>query len=164
MQVRSLALLSGFRIRHCGELWCRSQIRLGSPIAVAVVQAAGYSSDSTPSLGTSICRKCSPKKTKRQKKRKNKKQNWAYNHHHPSLFILCTIFPISANGTTTYLVVWVIWFLLSHLIKLVSTIDLSPKTCCNTSTSVASLSPSSPGQTTAALLLLKTETTCSHII
>ena len=35
-QVRSLASLSGFRIRHCHELWCWSQTRLGSPIAEAV--------------------------------------------------------------------------------------------------------------------------------
>ena len=35
--VRSLALLSGLRIRHCCELWCRSQTRLRSGIAVAVV-------------------------------------------------------------------------------------------------------------------------------
>ena len=36
MQVRSLALLSGLRIHHCCELWCRSQTRLRSHIAVAV--------------------------------------------------------------------------------------------------------------------------------
>ena len=35
--VRSLALLSGFRIRHCRELWCRSQSQLGSGIAMALV-------------------------------------------------------------------------------------------------------------------------------
>ena len=29
-QVRSLASLSGLRIRHCHELWCGSQTRLGS--------------------------------------------------------------------------------------------------------------------------------------
>ena len=29
----------------------------------AVVEAGGYSSDSTPGLGTSICRRCGPKKT-----------------------------------------------------------------------------------------------------
>ena len=48
----------------CHELWCRSQIRLGSCIAVAgpVVQASGCSSNLTPSLGTSICHRCSPKK------------------------------------------------------------------------------------------------------
>ena len=37
MRVRSLALLSGFRIRHRHELWCRSQTRLGSGVAVALV-------------------------------------------------------------------------------------------------------------------------------
>ena len=36
-QVRSLASLSGLRILHCRELWCRSQTRLGSRVAVAVV-------------------------------------------------------------------------------------------------------------------------------
>ena len=34
--VRSLALLTGLRIRHCRELWFRSQMGLGSGIAVAV--------------------------------------------------------------------------------------------------------------------------------
>ena len=33
-------------------------------IVVAVVWASIYNSDSTPSLGTSICCGCSPKKTK----------------------------------------------------------------------------------------------------
>ena len=32
-----LALLSGLRIQCCHEVWCRSQTRLGSCIAVAVV-------------------------------------------------------------------------------------------------------------------------------
>ena len=32
-----LASLSGLRIRHCRELWCRSQTWLGSPVAVALV-------------------------------------------------------------------------------------------------------------------------------
>ena len=31
MQVQSLALLSGLRIWHCHELWCRSQTRLSDP-------------------------------------------------------------------------------------------------------------------------------------
>ena len=34
--VQSLASLSGLKIWHCHELWCRSQTRLGSGIAVAV--------------------------------------------------------------------------------------------------------------------------------
>ena len=50
MGVQSLASLSGLRIRHCNKLWCRSQTQLISH--VAVVYARGYSSDSTPSLGT----------------------------------------------------------------------------------------------------------------
>ena len=40
---------------ECCELWCRSQTRLGSGIAMAVALATGYSSHLTPSLGTSIC-------------------------------------------------------------------------------------------------------------
>ena len=41
-------------------------MRLGSLIAVALVYASSYSSDSTPSLGTSICRGCSPRKGKKK--------------------------------------------------------------------------------------------------
>ena len=44
-------------------------MRLRFGVAVAVVQASSYRSDVTPSLGTSICRGCSPlKKQKQQKK------------------------------------------------------------------------------------------------
>ena len=53
--VRSLASLSGLTIWCCHELWCRSQTWLGSPIA---------SSNSIPSLGTSVCCGCGPKKQK----------------------------------------------------------------------------------------------------
>ena len=65
MQVQFLALLSGLRIWHCHELWYRLQRKLGSCIAVAVVYAGSYSSDSTPTLGTSICHGCDPKKQKK---------------------------------------------------------------------------------------------------
>ena len=44
------------------------QTRLGSGVAVAVVYVGGHSSDSIPSLGTSICRECDPKKTKNKQK------------------------------------------------------------------------------------------------
>ena len=67
MQVLLLASLSGLRIRRCHELWCRSQMQLGSGVAVAVAWAGGYSSDWTPSLETSICHECGPKKTKKKK-------------------------------------------------------------------------------------------------
>ena len=40
---------------------------LGSGVAVAVVQAGSYSSDETPSLGTSICCQCGPKKQQTNK-------------------------------------------------------------------------------------------------
>ena len=69
-QVRSLASLSALRIQRCHELWCKLQTRLGSGIAVAVAVAGSYSSDLTRSLGTSICRRCSPKKTTKQNKTK----------------------------------------------------------------------------------------------
>ena len=36
MRVQSLASRSGLRVRHCCELWCRSQMQLGSGVAVAV--------------------------------------------------------------------------------------------------------------------------------
>ena len=43
--VQSPALLSGLRIQSCRELWRRLQMWLRSGIAMAVVQAGGYSSD-----------------------------------------------------------------------------------------------------------------------
>ena len=46
----------------CCELWCTSQTQLKSGVAMAVVQAGSFSSSSTPSLGTSICLRCGPKK------------------------------------------------------------------------------------------------------
>ena len=63
-----LASFSGLRMWHCPELWCWLQIWLRSGIAVAVVQAGDFSSYSIPNLGTSICCKCGPKKTKDKKK------------------------------------------------------------------------------------------------
>ena len=70
MWVRSLVSLSELRIWHCHELQCRLQTRLRSCIAAAVAQAGSYSSNSTPSLGTSMCYRCSPKK-KKTKQNKN---------------------------------------------------------------------------------------------
>ena len=34
--VQALVSLQGLRIRHCCELWCRSQAQLGSHVAVAL--------------------------------------------------------------------------------------------------------------------------------
>ena len=73
MRVRSLASLSGLRIRRCREPWCGSQTWLGFRVALALVQARGCSSDSTPSLGTSMCRGgAALKKKEKEKKKKNK--------------------------------------------------------------------------------------------
>ena len=68
--VQSLASLSGFRIRHCGELWWRLQTRLGSCIAVAVVWAGNCSSDWTRSLGISK----KPKQTNKQNRKGKEEQ------------------------------------------------------------------------------------------
>ena len=44
-------------------------MQLRSHIAVAVVKASSCNSNLTPSLGTSMCCRCSPKKTKKKKKK-----------------------------------------------------------------------------------------------
>ena len=62
-QVQSLASLSRLRILSCHDQWCRSQTLLGSGVAVPVASVGSYSSDLTPSLGTSICCRYGPKKT-----------------------------------------------------------------------------------------------------
>ena len=74
-------LIPGFAqwVKDPSLLWAVVQVtatRLGSGVAVAVTQADSYSSNSTPSLGTSIYRKCSPKKTKKKKKKK-KERKWS---------------------------------------------------------------------------------------
>ena len=66
MRVGSPASLSGFRIWRCRELWSRLYSRLGSCVAVALAQAGSYSSDSTPRLRTSMCRRCGPQKKKKK--------------------------------------------------------------------------------------------------
>ena len=43
-------------------------------VAVAVAMASSYSSDSTPSLGTSICIRCGPKNTRKKKKKVGRKE------------------------------------------------------------------------------------------
>ena len=67
LRVRSLALLSGLRIRCCRELRCRSQTRLRFCVAVA----SSCSSDSASSQDTSICRRCGHEKEKTKAKNSN---------------------------------------------------------------------------------------------
>ena len=52
-------------------LWCRPWTQLRSGVAVALVQAGSYSSDQTPSLGTSICLRSNPRKGKKTHTKKN---------------------------------------------------------------------------------------------
>ena len=63
------------------ELWCRSQTRLGSGVAVAVMQASSYSSSSTPRLGTSTWCRCGPKKQKKKKKARRPEQMFFQRKH-----------------------------------------------------------------------------------
>ena len=75
MQIWSLALLKWVKDLALRELWCRSQTWLGSCTVVPAVSKAGrYGSNSTPTLGTSIC--CgygSRKKKKRERERESQK-------------------------------------------------------------------------------------------
>ena len=50
-------------------------MQLGSHIAGAVLEAGSYSSDSTPSLETSMCCGCGPQKTK---KKRTFMSHWAH--------------------------------------------------------------------------------------
>ena len=70
MLVSSITSLNGLRFCHCCKLQCRSQMWLGSGIAMVVAWAGNCSFDLTPGLGTPICLKCSPKnKTERKEKK-----------------------------------------------------------------------------------------------
>ena len=64
IQVQSLALLSGRKSRIAVTCGVGRRCKLRSHVAVAVAQAGNCSSNSTPSLGTSICHRCGPKKAK----------------------------------------------------------------------------------------------------
>ena len=92
MQVRSLTLIRGLRIRRCGKLWCTSLMQLRFGVAAAVVQAGSCSSDSTPSLRTSICCGCSPKKWKEKKRKREKGNDYkSSNRTHNIMTVLLTI-------------------------------------------------------------------------
>ena len=68
---QSLVSLGKLRI-HCHELWCGSQMWLRSCVAVAVAVAGSCSSDSTSSLGTSICHDYLALKKKKVKRKKER--------------------------------------------------------------------------------------------
>ena len=62
-------LTQWLRIRRCRDLWCGSQMRFGSRAAVAVAWTSSCSSNSPPSLGTSICLGCGPKNQTKNKQK-----------------------------------------------------------------------------------------------
>ena len=64
MQVQLLAPLSGLSIQRCRELWHRSQMRLGSCVAVALVYAGRLQVQFDPSPGNFYMMWWGPKKKK----------------------------------------------------------------------------------------------------
>ena len=56
--------------------------KAGIWLAVAVAEAGNCSSNSTPSLGTSICRGCSPKKRESKKASKQEKSAYGVSEKH----------------------------------------------------------------------------------
>ena len=87
-------------------LWHRLQTWLGSRVAVTVVQTGSCSSDSIPSLGTSVCRMCG---LKRQNKNKTKKPiasmaatpPWAQQHRSVWLQFLSSILCSASHVLST---------------------------------------------------------------
>ena len=94
--------IPGLRIWCCHELWCKPQTRLGSGVAVALAYAGSYSSDLTPSLGTSLCSGCSPKKAIKEKKKKRKKACIYPDSYLQTYFSLPNYLPISPKGGTVF--------------------------------------------------------------
>ena len=78
--VQFLASLIGSGIQRYCELRCRAQMQLGSRVvvAMAVAWASSCSSYSTPSLGTSICHGCGPRKKKKEKDTKSILSNTSF--------------------------------------------------------------------------------------
>ena len=58
----------------CHELWCSSQTWLGFCVAVSVVNLAAAAPVQPPSLGISVCLRCSPWQKQTNKQTKTKKQ------------------------------------------------------------------------------------------
>ena len=73
--VQSLALLTGLRNQCCCELWCSSQTWLRSWAVLSLAVAGSCSSDSTSSLGTTICHRRRPKKQESKRSRKRERKN-----------------------------------------------------------------------------------------
>ena len=66
-------------------------MQLRSCVAMAVAQAGSFSSDLTPSLGTTICHLCGPKKIKK-KKSCGTNLNYIFNSLYTYLYVLGLFF------------------------------------------------------------------------
>ena len=102
MQVWSLASLSELRIWHCQEMQC------------LVLPWLWLQLQFNPSLGTSICPRCSPKKAKKKKERKKKR--WSrelYTHTHVRARAHCIyiLFDFREKFSLTYSYLYVYWYL-----------------------------------------------------
>ena len=65
LQVQSLALISGLRIWHCHELWCRSQTQLSSSMAAAVAPLGPLAWEPPYATDAAVKRKKAQKKVHR---------------------------------------------------------------------------------------------------
>ena len=73
LRVRSLASLSGLKIWHYRELWCRWQTKLRSGVAVAVAQAVAPVRPLAwePPYAAGVALKSKKKKERKKEKRKH---------------------------------------------------------------------------------------------
>ena len=69
LQVRSLASLTGLRIRHCHELWCRSQMLLRFSIAVGWCRLAATAPIRPLAQEPPYAAEAALEKTKKKKKK-----------------------------------------------------------------------------------------------
>ena len=86
-------LLSGLRIQHCHELWCRSQMWLGSRVAVAVVLASGHNLNSIPAWEPPYATGAA---LKRQKNKNSNKMKWSHENKQPT----CDVSVITFSKTS----------------------------------------------------------------
>ena len=68
LPVQSLASVSGLRIQHCRELWCRSQTRLGCCCGLAAAAPIGPLAWELP-YAAGVALKRQQKKEKRKKEK-----------------------------------------------------------------------------------------------
>ena len=82
-------------IKRCSEPWCRSQMQLGSGVAVAMVLAKATA---PPNQGTFICHGCSPKRKKRKERKSLEIIHWMnFKKHLDVYYVIIEITPDDIN-------------------------------------------------------------------